>query len=74
MNNLKSTKGWHGNSEDHARVGRLGGLATSKIKGADFYTTIGKLGGKVSPGNFKHNPERAREAGRIGGLARSTRG
>lgn len=28
---------------------------------------IASMGGKKSPANFKHNPERAREAGRKGG-------
>lgn len=29
---------------------------------------IASKGGRASGGNFKHNPERAREAGRKGGL------
>jgi general stress protein YciG len=31
---------------------------------------VGSMGGKASPNNFKLNIEKAREAGRKGGLAR----
>lgn len=63
-------KGWRGDSKAHARVGRLGGLATAKNHDPVFYSRIGRLGGKVSPGNFANDPVRAREAGRRGGKAR----
>jgi len=43
--------------------GRLGGEATSRTHDRAFYEEIGSEGGKVSPGNFKNDPERAREAG-----------
>lgn len=32
---------------------------------------IASMGGRMSGGNFKNNPEKAREAGRKGGKARS---
>ena len=63
-------QGWHGDVAGHAKAGELGGKATARVKGSAFYEQIGAMGGKVSPGNFKNDPERAREAGRKGGLAR----
>lgn len=63
-------KGWHGDTKGHAKAGRKGGQATAKTHGEDFYRKIGAKGGKVSPGNFRFNPKRAREAGRKGGRAR----
>lgn len=40
-----------------------------KIKKGEFYTVVGKIGGKKSTGGgFAANPELASEAGRIGGL------
>ncbi len=63
-------KGWRGDAKAHARVGKLGGLATARNHDQIFYSKIGKLGGKVSPGNFANDPMRAREAGRRGGRAR----
>lgn len=63
-------KGWHGDAKRHSTAGRKGGLATARTHGDDFYRKIGRKGGKMSPGNFKNNPIRAREAGRKGGKAR----
>lgn len=63
-------QGWHGDHEGHAKAGRKGGQATAESRGHAFYEAIGSEGGKVSPGNFKNNPERAREAGKRGGKAR----
>lgn len=60
-------KGWHGDSRGHADAGRKGGLATSRTHDETFYSQIGRKGGKASPGNFKNNPEKARQAGRKGG-------
>jgi general stress protein YciG len=53
---------------------RLGGrkaAATNKQRyGANFYESIGRLGGAVSRGGgFAKNPDLAREAGRKGGQA-----
>ncbi len=71
MDKLKKGRGWHGDPKKHARVGRLGGLATANEYGnTSFYHDIGSIGGKLSPGNFKNNPQRAKEAGRRGGKAR----
>ena len=45
--------------------------ATNKMRyGANFYETIGALGGRKSRGGgFAKNPDLAREAGRRGGMA-----
>lgn len=64
-------RGWHGDSAGHRKAGTAGGRKTSQTHGRDFYQKIGRKGGQSSPGNFKNNPERAREAGRKGGKARS---
>jgi general stress protein YciG len=64
-------QGWHGDSEGHAKAGKKGGEATARSKGPTFYEEIGSKGGKVSPGNFKNDPERARQAGKKGGEARN---
>lgn len=64
---MKGGKGWHGDSRAHAEAGRKGGLATSRTHDETFYSEIGRKGGKASPGNFKYDPSRAREAGRLGG-------
>lgn len=68
--NSNSRKGWRGNSEGHAKAGQAGGLKTASTKGQAFYSQIGKKGGRMSSGNFKNDPERAREAGRKGGSSR----
>lgn len=67
---IGSGKGWKGDSKAHARVGKMGGEATARNHDAIFYSKIGRQGGKVSPGNFANDPNRAREAGRKGGKAR----
>ena len=76
-NNLKSDKkgrGWHGDADKHARIGRLGGQATARqYAETSFYHDIGSLGGKMSPGNFKNNPQRAKLAGKKGGQSRGRR-
>jgi len=71
--NLNSKKGWHGDREGHAKAGQAGGRKTAQTHGQAFYSQIGHRGGKMSSGNFKNNPERAREAGRKGGVARGKR-
>lgn len=45
--------------------------ATNKMRyGAQFYETIGRMGGRKSRGGgFAHNPELARVAGQKGGKA-----
>ncbi len=65
-----SGKGWRGDPQAHARVGRMGGKATAATHDETFYSQIGRKGGQVSPGNFANDPARAREAGRKGGKAR----
>jgi general stress protein YciG len=53
-----------------ARGGRKA-AATNKMRyGANFYESIGALGGRKSRGGgFAKNPNLAREAGRKGGMA-----
>ena len=70
---LNTGKGWFGDRKRHVDAGRKGGMSTAKSYGAEFYSKIGSKGGKVSGGNFKNNPERARNAGRKGGLTRNHR-
>jgi general stress protein YciG len=66
----KKGRGWHGDSKAHAKVGRMGGLTTASRFDETFYSQIGRLGGRVSSGNFKNNPNRAKIAGRKGGLSK----
>lgn len=65
-------RGNFGNPEQHAAAGRKGGQATARAHGPEFYSEIGSEGGKRSSGSFQKGSERAREAGRKGGRARST--
>jgi general stress protein YciG len=53
------------------RHGGRKAAATNKMRyGANFYESIGKLGGQKSRGGgFAKNPDLAREAGRRGGMA-----
>jgi uncharacterized protein len=64
---LSQGRGWHGDSRRHAQAGRVGGETTASTHDETFYSEIGRLGGQKSPGNFKNDPQRAREAGRKGG-------
>ena len=55
-------RGWHGDSQGHARAGHLGG----KISGGNFANDRekAKLAGKISGGNFANDREKARRAGK----------
>ena len=64
-------RGWYGDTNSHKRTGSLGGKATARTHGTDFYARIGSTGGKISGGNFKNNRALARRAGRIGGSAKA---
>jgi uncharacterized protein len=66
----KKGRGWHGDANSHKRTGSLGGKATAKAHGKDFYARIGSSGGKISGGNFKHDPKRAAAAGKRGSQKR----
>ena len=66
-------RGWHGDKAAHSRAGSLGGKATAKNHGKDFFAKIGSSGGKISGGNFKNNTELASRAGRKGGKAKGKR-
>lgn len=52
-------RGWHGDSEAHARIGRMGGKAPHKIRGLQALSPaarrkIAKLGGKKSRRTSKY--------------------
>lgn len=54
---------------------KAGGIKTRQTNilkyGADYYSNIGRIGGKIGrTGGFYNNPEKAREAGRKGGKGR----
>lgn len=70
-NSTSKGRGWHGDPEEHARVGAEGGLATSEKYGPEFYEEIGRKGGEASPTKFKKGDRRASEAGRRGGKSRA---
>ena len=54
--------------------GKKAAETSRKLHGKDFYSRIGSMGGKAGhTGGFYNNPERARAAGRIGGM-KSKRG
>ncbi len=67
---MGNSSGWYGNRKAHARAGKIGGEKTAEKYGDNFFSVIGKKGGKVSPGNFKNNPGRAKTAGSRGGKSR----
>lgn len=67
---MGNSSGWYGNKGGHIVAGKAGGKKTAEKYGSSFFASIGKKGGKVSPGNFKNNPERAKKAGRQGGKAK----
>lgn len=46
---------------------------TTSSRGSNLSAESRSKGGSNSPGNFKHNPARAAEAGRKGGQARGNR-
>jgi general stress protein YciG len=46
---------WYGNSQGHAKAGRLGGKSQGKTN---------------NPGNFANDPQKARRAGRKGGSSK----
>ncbi len=60
-------RGWHGDAEGHRKAGKLGGQATARAHGPEFYENIGEKGGQNSPMQFKSGDERTRAAGRKGG-------
>ena len=71
---IKKGRGWHGDKAAHSRAGSLGGKATAKTHGTDFFAKIGSSGGKISGGNFKNNRELARRAGKKGGSVKAKKG
>jgi general stress protein YciG len=70
---LKRKSGWYGEKNRHMIAGKAGGKKTVQLYGGSFFSLIGKKGGKVSPGNFKHNPQRAKEVGKKGGTIQAKR-
>lgn len=63
-------RGNFGNKKQHQEAGRRGGQATAASHDRTFYEDIGTKGGEASSGSFEPGSQRAREAGRKGGLAR----
>lgn len=61
-------RGWHGDPKGHAEAGRKGGNTVKQKYGREFYEEIGQKGGDNSPTKFKKGSQRAREAGKKGGL------
>ena len=55
----KKGRGWHGDSDGHARAGKLGGQKTAMTHDVKFYETIGKKGGLVSSGRYKKDKKKA---------------
>lgn len=58
--------------------GRKSAATNKKHYGLNFYTTIGRMGGRSSHGALKgfanpNHPMTPQEAGRIGGLTKSSR-
>jgi general stress protein YciG len=61
---IKQGRCWHGDKTAHQKTGSIGGKATAKTQGLDFFAKIGAKGGTLSRGNFKNNLVLASEAGR----------
>lgn len=62
-----------------AAAGRIGGQSAPAEKRSfsmdrDLAAEAGSKGGKNSGGNFRNDPDRAREMGRAGGLATAKKG
>lgn len=54
--------------------GKKAAATNKELYGANFYTTIGRLGGEKSRGGgFAKDSELARAAGRLGGMRSSRR-
>lgn len=43
---MRRGKGWHGDSQGHAKAGAKGGKTTAQTYGEGFYKKIGEAGGK----------------------------
>jgi len=70
--NSNSGRGWHGDSEGHAKAGKKGGQKVAAERGEEFYEEIGSQGGQASPTKFKAGDKRTEEIARKGGEARSS--
>lgn len=57
----KPGKGWHGDSEGHARAGAKS--SGNKYAYKNLNRSARSKGGSMSTGNFKNNQERAKLAG-----------
>lgn len=64
-------RGWHGDPEGHAKAGSQS--SGNKNAAANLTDEDRSKGGSASGGNFKNDREKAREAGRKGGRARSNK-
>lgn len=58
-------RGWHGDSQGHSQAGSQSSGNPNAAENLDEQAR--SKGGKVSSGNFRNNPDKAKEAGREGG-------
>ena len=58
-------RGWHGDSEEHAKVGKMGGEAVSKDR--EHMAEIGRKGGEAVSQDREHMAEIGREGGEARG-------
>lgn len=64
-NNQNQGRGWHGDSEGHAKAGQQ---SPGKFKKNDQRTQkAAQAGGEASPGQFEAGSQRTRDAARKGG-------
>ena len=63
-------RGWHGDSEGHARAGRKGGTAVSRNR--EHMAQIGSKGGKTVSSNREHMAQIGSRGGKARGQKRSS--
>lgn len=62
-------RGWHGDSEGHARAGRKGGTAVSRNR--EHMAQIGSKGGKTVSSNREHMAQIGSRGGKARGQKRA---
>lgn len=62
-------RGWHGDSEGHARAGRKGGTAVSRDR--EHMAQIGSKGGKTVSSNREHMAQIGSRGGKARGQKRA---
>jgi len=63
-------RGWHGDSEGHARAGRKGGTAVSRNR--EHMAQIGSKGGKTVSSNREHMAQIGSRGGKARGQKRAS--